>query len=308
MKEPGPIFALNLTPTSRFKSRLVNYIRVFVRDKVPKCGPDQPIRQVTSEGRIAALNALADYIASVPAEDPRLFQLAQVARSLPGVEAWRQGEQFEPTVTQSKMLYALGSRGPTNAIAPEDTFSELVSAGIADMAALHRAGYAEAEENRKAAVKRAEEAEAKVAPLAQAEADLAAERAKAERLQGHVDRLQTQVADLEGFIGGEGGSKPRRVHVGGGAENVGIYRAVVDGAPVLEVGYPDSEGKQRWKRLAPDASIEQARRLRARLAGQPHDPEHGGHTDEEADEASQGAGTGDDDQQTTTEPVAAGRE
>ena len=112
---------------------------------------------------------------------------------------------------------------------------------------------------------------------------------------------ERQLSDAQAFIASPGSDRPRRVHVTG---ERGVYTALVDGETRFEVGYSDDRGKQRWKRLGPGASIEDARRMRARFAGQPHDPEHGGRTDEEAAEAS----AGDDDQQTTTEPDAAGEE
>ena len=111
-----------------------------------------------------------------------------------------------------------------------------------------------------------------------------------------------RAADLEGFVAAAGDSGgPRRVLVEG---EVGVYQASTsEHGLVYEIGFQNDQGKQRWKRLGPDASIEDARRLRQQLTGQP-DPAQ---TDGEAAAASQDAGAGDEDQQTTKpEPVAAG--
>jgi hypothetical protein len=298
MEQPTRLLKRTLRPNSRFKSQLVAYIRDFAREAAASAKP-QSVASWTIENRVAALHALADYIASVPTEDPRLFQAAQVAQSIPGVR-WAGREPFEPTVTQSYILFSLGDaarRG--NTLAPEQTFSDLLSAGIADIGALHRTHAAEFERKCRAATKRAEEAEAKVAPHEQLEADLVAASEKSATLQAEIDRVQKQLADLEGFTR----SNPRRVHVGGGEENKGIYRSELNGTPVFEIGFTDAEGRQRWRRLDPDASVEDARGLRKRLAGQPYrDPEHGGDGDGTADQV------GDEQQTTEPEPGAAGEE
>lgn len=305
--EPTPIFDLSLRPNSRFKARLVAFIRELAEAELP--GKDRQASREHAERRASAQNALAGYINAIPVEDSRLFLLAEVARSLPQMRAWRtSGEPFAPTVTQSRILFALGTSSVA-VVDPDATFSELVTAGVADMAALYMVRHRESENAREAAEERAREAEAKVAPLAQVEGELTAERAKSERLQAAVDRLQARASELEGFVGAENGPKPRRVHVGGGSENVGVYRSFSEGVPILEVGYPDAEGKQRWRRLGPDASIEDARRERSRLAGQPHDPEHNSDPTDEEIIAAEAASQGDGDTKTTNpEPVAAGKE
>lgn len=297
MKQRTPIIDLELH-NKRFRSSLVNHIKKVIAE-LPPGGNDRQVVEMTTEQRTDALTALANHIASIEVSDARLFQLSEIARSAPGVVGWAHRQDFQPSVTQRQILGALGRGGKVQDL--DRVVGMLISGGVADVLRAHAEHYGDMQRRTTEANAARQEAEQRAEPLAQTQADLTTARRRIANLEDEVALRERQLSDAQAFIASPGSDRPRRVHVTG---ETGIYTGLVDGETRLEVGYPDDQGKQRWKRLGPGASIEDARRLRARLAGQPHDPEHGGRTDEEADEAS----AGDGDQQTTTEPVAAGQE
>jgi hypothetical protein len=309
VKQPDPIVASKLTLTNpRFQRSLVAWIRKFV-EELPRGDNARQIEAERFQRQSAALDALASFIGEQEVADPRLFLLAEVAGAQPGEKGWIHHKSFNPTRSQSRIFFGLGLGAP---VAPETAFIRLVSAGLADTLRDHNIAHQRLEAQRRDADAARQEAEAKVAPLAEAEAERDRLSARLEAAGAQIATLQRRAADLEGFVVAAADTDgPRRVKVEG---ETGIYQAPSREHGLLyEIGYPDAEGKQRWKRLGPDASLEEARQVRERLAGQPHDPEQGGDTDDDeaaTAEASQGdPGVGDGDQQTTeAEPVAAGRE
>lgn len=301
MKQHTPIHDLELH-NARFRGSLVNHIKQVIAE-LPPGDNSRQIVEMTTEQRTAALTALANHIGAIEIADARLFQLAEIARSAPGVTAWLHRQDFQPSVTQRQILGALGRGGEVKDL--DRVVGMLISGGVADVLRAHSAHYTDMRRRTDEAIAARQAAEQRVEPLTQTQADLAAAQSRIANLEAEVALRERQLSEAQSFLAAPGSDRPRRVHVTG---ETGIYTGLVDGETRLEVGYPDDQGKQRWKRLGRGASIEDARRLRARLAGQPHDPEHGGRTDEEATEASQDAGAGDGDQQTTTEPVAAGQE
>lgn len=304
MKQHSPILDLTLH-NARFRSSLVNHIKRVIAE-LPPGGNDRQIEAMTTEQRTEALTALTNHISQIEIADARLFQLSEVARSAPGASGWAHRQDFQPSVTQRQILGALGRSGEVKDL--DRVVGLLISGGVADVLRAHAEHYADMARRTTEAVNARQAAEQRAEPLAQTQADLATAQARIANLEDEVALRERQLSDAQAFLAGPGSDRPRRVHVTG---ETGIYTGLVDGETRFEVGYSDDQGKQRWRTLKAGAGIEDARRMRARLAGQPHDPEHGGHTDDEAAEAaeaSQGAGAGDDDQQTTTEPVAAGQE
>jgi hypothetical protein len=295
MKQHTPILDLALH-NARFRTSLVNHIDRVIAELPPGDNARQ-IEAMATEQRTAALTALRNHVSQIEFEDARLFQLSEVARSAPGVSGWAHRQDFQPSVTQRQILGALGRGGEVKDL--DRVIGLLISGGVADVLRGHAqhhadmtARVAEAAEARKAAERRAE-------PLAQTQADLAAAQRRTANLEDELALRERQLSDAQAFLAAPGSDRPRRVHVTG---ETGIYTGLVDGETRFEVGYPDDQGKQRWKRLGSGASIEEARQLRRRLAGEPHNPDD---DDAAGAEASQGAGDADGDQETTTEPAAA---
>lgn len=262
---------LTYNQAQAFRDGLVNFLERFAAERTAG-RDDHWTRPIAS-----ALGSLADHVRTLPLEDPRFFQLAETHWSMPGSG---RREPFTPTPSQDSILFNLGGMGGGVKLGPEETVSLLVSAGLEDLTAICKKNEQRLEHELERAEKRIAEAEAKVEPLERAEVERDDERARAERLEGRLDVLQRQTADLEGFLAaGKDGKQARRVHVGGGAENAGIYKTLVDGEFVLEMGWNDSEGKQRWRRLPPHRDIDWARRKRAQLSGAPYVPEPDDTTD-----------------------------
>lgn len=297
MKQHTPIHDLELH-NARFRGSLIAHIKQVIAE-LPPGGNDRQVIEMTTEQRTAALTALANHIGAIEIADARLFQLAEIARAAPGVVGWAHRQDFQPSVTQRQIFGALGRGGEVKDL--DRVVGMLISGGVADVLRAHAAHYSEMQRRTDEAIAARKAAEQRVEPLTQTQADLAAAQRRIANLEAEVTLRERQLSEAQAFLAAPGSDRPRRIHVTG---ETGIYTGLVDGETRLEIGYPDDQGKQRWKRLNSGASIEDARRMRAKLAGQPHDPEHGGHTDEEAAEAS----AGDGDQQTTTEPVAAGQE
>lgn len=291
---------LNLSPLSRFRDRVVAYIRTFAEEKLPQRGGQ--FQMESAERQRAALGSFADFIKGVPKDDPRIFQLSLASHFRAGAEAWKADETFEPSERQLRILFSLG-QSPGQA-GPEAVFLDFISAGIRDALVEHGKRYGDMSR----AVEAAEAAQA----AAERRADeLAGVEAEADRLRGELEASRAEVAELtdtrktlEAFLtAGDSGSRRKAI-----AGETGIYETLRGGRLGLEIGYADSEQKQRWRRLPAGTSIEDARALRKQLAGQPHDPERDGDVDEDAAaEASQDAGDGDGDQPTKPEPVAAGK-
>lgn len=299
MNEPHPIVASKLTLTNpRFQRSLVGWIRRFI-DELPRGNNARQVEAERFQRQSAALDTLASFIGEQEVGDPRIFLLAEVAAAQPGEKGWIHHKSFNPTRSQSRIFYGLGLGAP---VAPETAFIQLVSAGLADTLRSHTAAHQQLEAERTDAEVARKAAEAKVAPLAEVEAERDRLSRQLEAAGQQTAKLQRRAADLEGFVVAAGDSgDPRRVKVEG---ETGIYQAPSrEHGLIYEIGFSNDEGEQRWKRLGPDASIEDARQLRARLAGQPDDPAQA--DDDHAEEASRAAG---DTPGQTTEPVAAGEE
>lgn len=289
---------LNLSPLSRFRDRVVAYVRTFAEEKLPQRGGQFQMESAERQG--AALGSFADFIKGVPRDDPRIFQLSLAPHFRAGARAWKADEPFEPSDRQLRILFALGQ--VRDQAGPEAVFLDFISAGIRDALVEHgelhgkmRQALGEAESARKTAEARADE--------------LAGVEAETDRLRGELEASRAEIAELaetrktlEAFLAaGDSGSRRKAL-----ADETGIYETLSGGRLGLEIGFADAEGKRRWRKLPAGASVEDARALRKQLAGQPHDPEHDGDGGEDTAEASQGAGDGDGDQQTTTAPPAAG--
>lgn len=305
LKQPAPDLNLELRPGSRFPANLVSWIKDHA----------EGLTGAGSERRQETLTALAGYIAATEKADPRLFLMALATKSAPGMKGWRgDGERWLPSVSQRRLLNVLAGYGGGEPMGADDVLTALASAGVNDVLREDTAVVTEALRRQQQAEAEARGLAEKVAPLEQAEADHEAERRRADQLASDNQKLLAQVADLQSFVGGKG--IKRRVAIGDGPANAGIYHALIDGDLVFEVGFTDDKGVQRWRRLKRGATVEQARQLREGLQGQPYTPDpdnpdldrDGAGEDDHADEASPGAGDGDGDQKQTTEPVAAGRE
>jgi hypothetical protein len=294
MKQHTPILDLTLH-SARFRTSFVNHIDRVIAELPPGDNARQ-IEAMMTEQRTGALTALRNHLSQVEIEDARLFQLAEVARSAPGVSGWAHRQDFQPSVTQRQILGALGRGGEVKDL--DRVIGLMISGGVADVLRAHAERYADMERRISEANAGRREAEQKAEPLAQTQADLATAQRRIANLEDEVALRERQLSDAQAFVTGPGSERPRRVHVTG---ETGIYTTVVDGETRYEIGYSDAEGKQRWRRLGPDESVEEARQLRRRLAGQSHKSDR-------ADDDTAAAGDGDDDKQTTTEPVAAGTE
>lgn len=306
LEQPGPDLNLELRPGAGFPANVVSWIKDYAAG----------LTGLGSERRQETLTALAGFIAATKKSDPRLFLMSLATKSAPGMKGWRgDGERWLPSVSQRKILNVLGGYGTGEPMGADDALTNLASAGVNDVLREDTAVVTEALRRQQQAEAEAKGLAEKVAPLEQTEQDRDAERRRADQLASDNQKLLAQVADLQSFVGGKG--IKRRVAIGDGPANTGIFHALLDGELIFEIGFTDDKGVQRWRRLKRGATVEQARQLREGLQGQPYtpDPDTPDHDRDGADEddhgagaeASQGAGDGDGDQQ-TTEPAAAGKE
>jgi hypothetical protein len=284
-------------PNPRFKRALLGWIDRFIAGLPTADNLARQFKAESARRQAEALGGFRAYLSELEHDDPRYFQLAEATGRRVGAKSFAAQPFYEPTPSARRLFYEAGLGAPTP---PAATLDLLVSATVADVTREYQSHVGTLEQERKAAFAERDKAQARAAELEAAATERTALAAQLERANRKAERQRARTADLEGFLATIAEDK-RRILVEG---EKGIYQAPNKeaGQLVYEIGYRE-DGKQRWKRLAPGASIEDARAERARLV----DPEHGGDADEEA-EASQDAGAGDGDQQTTTEPVAAGQE
>lgn len=297
-----PIVRHRLTlPNPRFKRSLIGWIDRFIADLPTAHDPSRQFKVESAEKQAEALGGFRAYLSELEHDDARYFQLAEATGRRVGAKNFAAQPFYEPTPSARRLFYEAGLGAPTP---PAATLDLLVSATVADVTREYQAHTGELVQKREAAFADRDKAQARADELEGADTERDALTGQLDRAKQKNERLLARIADLEGFLATIAEDK-RRVSVEG---ETGIYQAPNKeaGQLVYEVGYRE-DGKQRWKRLAPGASIEDARAERARLASQQSDPDPGDAPDDQAAEASQGAGA-DDDQQTTPEPVAAGQE
>ena len=146
---------------------------------------------------------------------------------------------------------------------------ELVAAAVADLIVALREAAAVDHRKIVQAEARAEAAEKQLPDLKAAQLERDKMRGDLELAVRERDEYAAKIAEWEKFE--EAAKSPRRTHI---EDEVGIYSAqTADGETVLEVCFPDDQGKTRWRRLSPDDDIDVARALREELAGQPYEPD-----------------------------------
>jgi hypothetical protein len=281
MKDIGPELNFGLRPGALFPAKVVDWIREHAGGK----------NGLGAERQQESLGSLAAHIATGK-DDPRLFLMSLAAKFAPGMGAWRTGgEPWLTTITQRNILNALGGYGAGAPMGSDDVLTRLASAGVNDVLREISSALSDARRRQQQAEDEMGRLAQKVTPLEETEAELDAERRRADRLAGDIETLRAEISNMRSFITDKGGMK-RRVPIGGGPQNVGLFHALLDGRLIYEVAFTDDKGAKRWRRLKHGATIEDARRLRAGLQGKPCGP----------DDAA------DDDQQTNqpeAEPVAA---
>ena len=311
---PDPVVPSKLVlKTPRFKRAVLGWIDRFVED-LPVADTARQFKAQTATKQAESLRGLRAYLSELDHSDARFFQLAEATGRRLGAKNFGGEPFYDPTPSARRIFYAAGLGAP---MPPAATLDLLVSASVADVTREWQAFRGDAERDRKAAIADRDKAEARATELEDAATERTDLAAQLERTQHKLERLQARIADLEGFLAVVTEGK-RRVKVDDSEENTGIYQAAnkTAGKLVYEVVF-EVDGKQKYHRLPPDASIGEARRMREKLAGQPHDPDPAdvdGSGDDAAEdvlsgdadpaEASQDAG----DQETTPEPVAAGGE
>ena len=225
-----------------------------------------PSSAAIEKRQIAALRAVADFLAGADLYDRHMVILGDVSGELAELrgEGAEGRDRFTPTEMQDQLLSWLGS-----AIAPpppERTVEELCAAGVRDLANALREKGGEFRAEVHAAEAEATKARAEAAQMAANAAELPAARSEAEGLREELAEAEETIAEFRGFLGKPAPAPAaRRIKVEGEA---GVYEAETADGPVLEINFPDDQGKTRWRRL-PGASLEQARELRAELAGKP---------------------------------------
>ena len=216
--------------------------------------------------QIAALRGLADHLAGVDLYDARMVALCDVNAEF----AERRGEGsdgfdiFRPSDLQMRLLAYLGGTLPPPP--PEQTVGELVAAGVRDLAQTLREHGAELHGKAQAAQREVETAQAEAARKGTDAAELEAARSEVEALREELAEAEETIEELRAYLGKPEPPAPtRRTKIDG---ETGIYEADTATGPVLEINFADDQGKTRWRRL-PGASVEQARRIREELSGEP---------------------------------------
>jgi hypothetical protein len=214
----------------------------------------------------AALRMLDDYIAGLGPEDQRLYTLEQL-----NIASHGNRHSFEPGEQQKRILGIIGtSEAPPP---PSATLDELVMAGVTDHLEHVRKTAANAGELAQKLEATQEKLDGERNKRAAVEAVVEEARIEAEASAEELRQAQERNEYLEQVLGnGEVArrrerTKQRRTKVEG---ETGIYTVPSEGGEVFEIGWSDAEGKKRWRILSPDASIVEARELRAELSGKPH--------------------------------------
>ena len=243
-------------------------LATFIRDKAQ--AQNAAFGRASAAGeraQIAALFSLADYLSGIDAFDPRMVALSDVnaefaERRNEGSEGF---DRFTPSDRQMRLLARIATNGPPPA--PAQTVAELIAAGVRDLAETVRENTAQLRQQAQRAKREVETAQAEAARKGTDAAELEAARSEVEALREEVEEAEETIAELRAYLGKDEPPAPtRRTKIDG---ETGIYEAATaDGETVLEINFQDAEGKTRWRRL-PGASLEEARKLRAQLAGKP---------------------------------------
>ncbi len=175
-------------------------------------------------------------------------------------------DTWEPGSLQSDLLGRLGTQGP--APQADTTLNELVAAGVSDLAE-HAAGVqAKAFSQRDTALAESDQLREQAERVPQLVEQLEEAQAQVNSLTSDNQELEGKVAYLrehfQAKVEATPSKKARRTKVEG---EKGVYFNDTSEGRVYEIGYPDDEGKQRWKTVGPD--LEEAIALRRELAGKP---------------------------------------
>lgn len=265
-----PVAPTQIVPGVTFRNSVVACIRAQA-ERAPTILGKGP----TVNRHIAALNALADHVTGLDAEDQGLVALWQLAR------AWPDGrdislDEFIPSERQGRLLHILGTSlppPPTVAV-----WAELVTAAVIDFADIERA-------DRGKLAGKLRKATEEVERLERETADAAEVRAECDSLRRQLDTAERKRADAEAKLAefqryAESGAfaepdenpqaavnKARRQRRKVEGE-VGLYELTkASGETVIEVSFRDAEGVSRFRRLPAGTTIAQAREARERLSG-----------------------------------------
>jgi hypothetical protein len=225
------------------------------------------------DAHVAALEKLSDYVTNLDRDDGRLHALWNIAGAR-GIDMdSRYYDLSEPEQT------VVASLGRPIGTPPDESLNSLLAAGV--QGALDHLRHQLAVERGKAeagdeAKTRLEAANERITELEAERDDLlgrvATTDADASDYRSRYQYLLTMVGGSEDGPNGEGASvgKPtpqRRKAVEGEPHLYSTVKA--SGDVVFEVGWRDSDGRQRWKRIGSD--LEEARRLRDELIGAKRD-------------------------------------
>lgn len=266
-----PVAPTQIVPGVTFRNSVVACIRAQA-ERAPKILG----KGATVSRHIAALNALADYVTGLDAEDQGLVALWQLARSWPD-DRDISLDRFVPSERQGRLLHILGTSlppPPTVAV-----WAELVTAAVIDFAEIER-------DNRGKLAGKLRKATEEVDRLERETADAAEIRDERDELRRQLDTAERKRADAEAKLDefqryAESGAfaepdtttpqaalnKARRERRKIEGE-VGLYELTkASGETVIEVSFRDAEGTSRFRRLPAGTRIEQARETRERLSG-----------------------------------------
>jgi hypothetical protein len=280
-----------LRPEGHFARNIASAIEQM-RQRIGRATGGSPAQEV-------ALGNLRDYVAALGCDDQALVTLAATARAWPGRGSWLGGgEPFEPTEGQRQLLQRIGTPRLGDAPTPEIAWRGLVAAGVIDFVKFGAKQVAEANEKAAAAERKAADLERVVAEQSEVGAQREKLQRQLEAAKGRVADLEEIVADQRELLGTEDGklpvdqgeesgssgdaeqsepakpTAPRRRRAALKGEE-GIYESDTASGTVFEIRYPDDQGEHHWRRLPPETTLEEARALRAELAGKPHTDEKG---------------------------------
>jgi hypothetical protein len=257
-------------PNDRFPHEVARVLRTAAEQSRTSFG-DSPFL----DNHFHALNELADLVLAGGLDD-------QLVRSLSLTQAYSGGssDTWEPGEKAQQLIAGCGY-GPA-APSAEESLAELVSFAVEDLG-----------ESQRAADRSGAKAQKRIGQLEESNQTMSQELAAAKEHEQELDGQLAEARERESKLVAQANhlrqaleaaatarptasaekpkpeKKPRRVRVEG-AENEGIYTVTKKVGPdwdtLLEIGYRDAEGRQRWQRLD-HADIEKARAERAELHG-----------------------------------------
>lgn len=253
----------------------VNSLREWVReqaDRSERAGGGQ-----WTSRQAATIREFDRFLAGLGPENQQLVTLLHLSEERRSIDEAQGRDRFAffPSHKQEMIFARLGTyEGPQP---PQTTLDELVFAGVHDycsgMAATRNQVAAE-RERADALGAELESAQALQAETLQQGESVASELVEAREeiveLEEIVETLRRHLGDGEEPGEGKPKAKPRRTKVEGEGMT-GIYTVGAPDGEVYEIGFPDSDGKQRWRRVGDD--LQEAVSLRAELAGKPYEPE-----------------------------------